>query len=843
MTLRSWKRTAIGFSVLLSATAVLWWSWDSPSLPWPAPTRGVVLVLGPTPMAAGQMPALDSFRSEGREFGQVFAAHAEASLAREASLCGRWHVPADAPYAAVTEALASRSFGVSAFGAVPEHGSGPSASPVSDVPRFLSEYDGKRFLAVVGLSPSLPEEGWHPGASDGLSSELPRIAVADLAFEAHPGGSTRPLAWSEVSRLRASSEHLAACRRADQELGAVLEACRRLAPDATVVYVGDPTPDLGAHGLLDRRDELFDETLRSILVVRGTSLPPRKQPLPGTVSTLGVAATVLDLLGVSEEGRGTEPSLLGRILGRTPEPDAAAVSATRRQAGHIGRSLRTATHRYTEWPDGSLELFDHRTDPGERTNLAGAAVHAPALADLRRRMGQAETVSEPPRPPATSLARRVVLLIIDDLNTEVGAWGAPVQTPNMDRLAGRGVRFSHAYVSVGMCSPSRSTFLLGQRPETTGIWDNDSPARPPGVTPLQDLFHAHGFRTASVGKVYHDPEPFTWDVSEASVADAPGRPEESDSLRQSSDTSLAEPVDGDDLGQPDGQRAMRAARILTEHASERLLLAVGLVRPHRRWIAPRAYFDRYPPAGVQLPVEPPNATATIPAIAIKTRAQWLPGVPLLGREPPGIIADPAFRREAIAAYRACVTFADTQVGRVLEALDRLDLWRDSVVVLVGDNGYHLGDHGGLFRKDTLFEESLHVPLVIVAPGLEPGRVVESPVEMLGLYRTLLDLGGIPVMEATPGRSLTTLLEGASEEGPAQALSYRRVRAPEAGWSIRSGNLRYTLWPDGSEELYEVSRDPGQQRNVAGRPENTEAKARLRSRLSTLLENRAVVGRD
>jgi len=332
-------------------------------------------------------------------------------------------------------------------------------------------------------------------------------------------------------------------------------------------------------------------------------------------------------------------------------------------------------------------------------------------------------------------------------------------------------------------------------------------------------------------------------VSEASVADAPGRPEETDSLRQSSDTSLAEPVDGDDLGQPDGQRAMRAARILTEHASERLLLAVGLVRPHRRWIAPRAYFDRYPPAGVQLPVEPPNATATIPAIAIKTRAQWLPGVPLLGREPPGIIADPAFRREAIAAYRACVTFADTQVGRVLEALDRLDLWRDSVVVLVGDNGYHLGDHGGLFRKDTLFEESLHVPLVIVAPGLEPGRVVESPVEMLGLYRTLLDLGGIPVMESTPGRSLTALLEGASEDGPAQALSYRRVRAPEAGWSIRSGSLRYTLWPDGSEELYELSRDPGQQRNVAPRPENTEAKARLRSRLATLLENRAVVGRD
>jgi arylsulfatase A-like enzyme len=251
-------------------------------------------------------------------------------------------------------------------------------------------------------------------------------------------------------------------------------------------------------------------------------------------------------------------------------------------------------------------------------------------------------------------------------------------------------------------------------------------------------------------------------------------------------------------------------------------------------VVPERYFGLYPPDSIAPVPFPADDLADVPAIAVKTQPQPLPGLALAGREPPGLVHDPAFRREAIAAYQACVSFADAQVGVVLDALDRHDRWKDTVVVLVGDNGFHLGEHGGLLRKDTLFEEALRVPLVVAAPGLAAGAVVQAPVELVDVYPTLVELAGLEPPPGLDGRSLAPpRLAGEPVVGNGYARSWRRVRPPEHGYSLRTERLRYTLWPDGSEELYELRGSGVEAENLAGKPEWSADKARLRARLEEL----------
>jgi iduronate 2-sulfatase len=376
------------------------------------------------------------------------------------------------------------------------------------------------------------------------------------------------------------------------------------------------------------------------------------------------------------------------------------------------------------------------------------------------------------------------------------------------------------------------TMFTGWRPERTRVWTNVDNPRPAGAVPLQEYFGAHGAATAAVGKVLHFPQRFRWDVRE----EHPEGPEENDEEGEAGPRgALWVKAPGTDLDQPDGRRARLAASLLERYRRRPFFVALGLVRPHVRWIAPARYFGLYPPESIALVPYPADDLADVPAIAIKTRPQPLPGLPLLGREPPGLTADPEFRRKAISAYQACVTFADAQVGVVLDTLDRLGLWKDTVVVLAGDNGFHLGEHRGLFRKDTLFEEGLHVPLVVAAPGLaHPGAVVRAPVELLDIYPTLVELAGLPPVPGLDGRSLGPLLADPDGPGRGPALSYRRVQPPERGWSLRTDAVRYTLWPDGSEELYDLRSRAGESENLAARPERAAEKAQLRARLETLV---------
>ena len=812
-----------------------------PSTAPPPPARGVVLVLASGFGGGGEADktsALAQLAAAGRSFDAAFAPDPEPGAAR-AALLGA----GEGSIAALFRARGAAVAGVGAGRALPVeaaewnlHLPGHVGEPPVDsrLAEWLRAQSGPFLLvAAVGGEPG-PTPGLPPPATIAgqLAPSLPRIAVADLAFSDRPGGEVRPPAWSEPARQRAAAAHLERSLQADRELASLVALVGRAAPGAAVVVVGDPPPDSGAHGLLTRPDALFDDTLRSTLVVATPGLSRPGRASSRLVSTLDAVPTLLALAGLA-----AEPGLAGRsLMPLLADPGAAgnpeALSSVARKAGRVGRSARASRWRYTEWPDGSRELYDHDADPGEITNLASLPEHRATIEEMGRALEAGPRPAEAPT-GARSRRRNVLLILVDDLNTRVGAWGAPVKTPAIDRLAARGVRFDRAYVQVAMCSPSRVSMLTGWRPERTGVWTNEDPPRPEGAVPLQELFAAHGAVTASVGKVLHSPADFRWDVRE----EHPEVVEEEHEGGAAGDGVEGPWVKapGVDLDQPDGRRARRAAALLERYRRRPFFLAVGFVRPHVRWIAPARYFGLYPPETIVPVPFPVDDLADVPAIAVKTRPQPLPGLWLLGREPPGLVPDPAYRRQAMAAYQACVSFADAQVGVLLDALDRLDLWKDTVVVLAGDNGFHLGEHGGLLRKDTLFEEALRVPLIVAAPGLvREGAVARGPAEVLDVYPTVVELAGLPSVPGLDGRSLVPVLASPEAPGRAAAVSYRRVQPPERAFSLRTEAVRYTLWPDGSEELYDLRSRAGESENLAGRPDRATEKARLRARLETLV---------
>jgi len=285
----------------------------------------------------------------------------------------------------------------------------------------------------------------------------------------------------------------------------------------------------------------------------------------------------------------------------------------------------------------------------------------------------------------------------------------------------------------------------------------------------------------------------------------------------------------DDAHEPDGARARRVAELIEEHKAGPFFLALGFSKPHLKWVAPKKYFDLYPPDKLQILPEPADDLQDIPAIAIKNRPQERPGVPLAGREPPGMIDDPKFRREAIAAYHASVSFIDAQVGVLMDTLDRLRLWDRTVVVLLGDHGFHLGEHHGLWRKDTLFEETLRTPVVIAAPQVQRrGEAARAEVELLDLYPTIVELAGLPRVAGLDGASLAPLLRDPAQRVRPGALSFRKAKAPPLGVSVRTVRYRYTEWPDGSEELYDHANDPGETRNLVRDPAAAATLAELRA---------------
>jgi len=437
----------------------------------------------------------------------------------------------------------------------------------------------------------------------------------------------------------------------------------------------------------------------------------------------------------------------------------------------------------------------------------------------------------------------VLFIAVDDLNTDLGCYGHPlVKSPNLDRLAGRGVRFEHAYCQYPLCNPSRSSVMSGRRPDTTRIVNNAPYFRDalPEVVTLPQLFRQNGYFAARVGKIYHAGVPM--DIGTSGKDDAAswdyavnprGRDKDQESLlvnftpKRSLGSCLCyEQAEGASEEQTDGKVASEAIRLLEQKREQPFFLAVGFYRPHSPHIAPKKVFDLYPLEKIHAARYPSNDLEDIP-------------LPARFMKPPHWGATEQQQREVIRGYYASVSFMDEQLGRVLDALDRLGLTGNTLVVFWSDHGYMLGLHGQ-WMKTMLFEGAARVPLILAGPGIPEGRVCRRTVELVDLYPTLADLCGLAPPGGLEGRTLRPLLENPVQpwEDPAytQVLRLDDKNRPR-GDSVRTDRWRYTEWEHGKAgiELYDHDHDPDEFNNLANDPAYSKVVVELQALLRKKLK--------
>ena len=440
--------------------------------------------------------------------------------------------------------------------------------------------------------------------------------------------------------------------------------------------------------------------------------------------------------------------------------------------------------------------------------------------------------------PPTAPKYNVLFIACDDLNTSLGCYGHPqVKTPNMDRLAARGVRFDRAYCQFPLCNPSRSSLLGGVRPDTSGIYENDTPIRKvfPDIVTLPQLFKNHGIFSARVGKMYHYGVPDQ--IGTSGLDDAPSwtevvnprgrdKDDEADVINFTPQRGLGAALawmeaKGTDQEQTDGKVAAETIRLLEAHKDKPFFIAAGFYRPHVPDIATKKYFDLYPLAEMTLPVEPAGHVANIPPIALTTR-------------PANYGLDELKLRQFKRAYFASISFVDAQVGKVLDALDRLGLADKTIVVFWGDHGWCLGEHGQ-WQKTLLFDESARVPLIIATPDRKRGGVSPRTVELLDIYPTLADLCGLEAPKTVEGKSLRPLLKNPKAKWTKPALTQQTRKEDDRqimGYSVRTERWRYTEWDGGKAgaELYDHDNDPHEWRNLANDPKSAKTVAELKKLL-------------
>lgn len=457
----------------------------------------------------------------------------------------------------------------------------------------------------------------------------------------------------------------------------------------------------------------------------------------------------------------------------------------------------------------------------------------------------ASSEAQTARPAAKRL--NVLFIAADDLNNDLGAYGHPlVKSPNLDRLAARGVRFDRAYNQFPLCSPSRSSLMTGRLPDATKVYNLQKHFREtlPNVVTLSQLFQRNGYFAARVGKIYHygNPgqigtagldDPPSWDVAinPRGVDKDEEKVLTNHTPKRGLGSSLSFYVSpARDEEHTDGKVATETIKLLEQSAREGkpFFLAAGFYRPHCPYIAPKKYFDLYPIEKIAAPKFAPGEAANVPPPAL-----WL-------TEPHFGVSE-LQQREAIQAYYASISFLDANVGRLLDALDRLKLTDNTLLVFWSDHGYLLGQHGQ-WMKQSLFEGAARAPLFIAGPGVVRGQSSGRTVEFVDIYPTLADLCGLT---GTPpdlaGRSLRPLLKNprAKWERPALTQVQRGgAGQPFMGYSVRDERWRYTEWDEGRKgvELYDETKDPQELRNLANDSQYQKELARMK-RLLQAAKNR------
>jgi iduronate 2-sulfatase len=457
-----------------------------------------------------------------------------------------------------------------------------------------------------------------------------------------------------------------------------------------------------------------------------------------------------------------------------------------------------------------------------------------------------------PTPQVKKNKPNVLFIVSDDLNTDLSCYGhGLVQSPNIDRIADRGVRFQRAYCQYPVCNPSRSSFMTGLYPDQTGVLSNggDFRKKHPDLVTLPQMFQKAGYHVARVGKIYHYGVPTqigTPGEDDAASWHETVNPKGIDKEVEDQIHSLVPgsfggtlswlKVPSTDAQHTDGVGATEAIRLLEKnHPSKTgkpFFLAMGFYRPHTPYVAPPHYFDLYPQDKIVPVMEKPGDRDDIPPAALNDRK--------FQRE-----LTVERRKEIIQAYYASVTLMDAQVGRLLDELDRLKLRDDTIIVFLSDHGYHLGAHG-LWQKSDLFEGSTHVPLIIADPRKKTaGRSAQSPAELVDLYPTLAELCGLKAPGHVQGISLAAALSNPDKATRRHALSVTVSRAYQTnkelprkeqimGYTLRTDRHRYTEWNAGDfgAELYDYQTDPEEFTNLALSAEHERLVKQMRDALHT-----------
>jgi arylsulfatase A-like enzyme len=408
----------------------------------------------------------------------------------------------------------------------------------------------------------------------------------------------------------------------------------------------------------------------------------------------------------------------------------------------------------------------------------------------------------------------VLFIAIDDLNDWVGCLGGHSQakTPHIDRLAARGQLFTKAYCPSPSCNPSRVAIMLGRRPSTTGVYNNSQhdwrDLHPKAVTIAQH-FKNNGYHVAGGGKIFHGAyKGAEWKGTQDPESWHEFRTKEADALP---DKTLPFPLKGtapnnswsilpvEDTEMDDHKQADWTIEFLKKSHEKPFFLATGIFRPHKPWNTPKKYYDLYPLDTLKLPEVPEDD---------------LEDVPVAGRnmtkkesDHDGVVKSGHWKR-LVQAYLAGVSFADAQVGRIIEALDSSPHRDNTIVVLWSDHGYHLGEKHH-WTKFTLWERANRVPLIFKVPGVKPS-VCDQSVDLLSLYPTLAELCALPEISELEGPSIRPLIENPTLDWTHAAVMTHGFQ----NHAVRKGPWRYIRYADGSEELYNHDADPNEWTNLA-----------------------------
>lgn len=458
----------------------------------------------------------------------------------------------------------------------------------------------------------------------------------------------------------------------------------------------------------------------------------------------------------------------------------------------------------------------------------------------------------------------VLFIIADDLNCDLGCYGdATAVTPNIDRLAASGVLFEHAYCQVPLCGPSRTSMLTGRTPAATGITRNPGAGRfaheysrsndfrdnVPDTVTLPQLFKNNGYFAARVGKLYHYGVPGqvgSWGQDDLASWDYVVNPAGRDKAEENKIFTLRPgyyggtlswlSTDGTDREHTDGIGATAAISLMENRPYGRSIrkeidrdapffLAVGFYRPHTPYVAPHAYFDKHPSDAVVLPEHSKDDKARQPMAAYLSRQKDADGM------------NDDLRQQAIAAYHASISLVDTQVGRLLDALDELGIADNTIVVFTSDHGYHLYDHG-LWQKRSLFERSARIPLIIRQPKTaQSGTKTDALAGLIDLYPTLAEQAGLKPPKYIDGVSLSPALKDPDASVQDAVFTEQEFTNKQFGYSIRTDRYRYALWQDAKdrhivgEVLFDMQQDPEERNNLIEPMANSKELKSLRKQIA------------